>query len=214
LIWLIRKRVTENDLYGATSRDMTKLSGHIHHGIKAKKVILDGEMLAYDPTEQKFLPFGTLKDASKSRDINDPTQPHPCYLVFDILLFNDTPLVDNKLEDRLKVLSTVMKEQGMHLRFVTRKHVSTKEEVNTALEEALLNHEEGIVIKDPSSMYKLSQRSSHWLKYKPTHLDSLVDTCDLVVVGARHGQGTRAGKFASILCAVRDDRIPETEPPR
>jgi hypothetical protein len=35
-------------------------------------------MLAYDPTTQKFLPFGTLKDAIKSRNINDPSLPHPC----------------------------------------------------------------------------------------------------------------------------------------
>jgi ATP-dependent DNA ligase len=39
---------------------------------------LDGEMLAFDPVIQKFLPFGTLKDAIKSRDINDSTLPHPC----------------------------------------------------------------------------------------------------------------------------------------
>ncbi|KAI8371267.1 ATP dependent DNA ligase domain-containing protein [Choanephora cucurbitarum] len=215
-LWHSRKRVIENDLYGSSSKDTTKLAGHIHAGIKAKKVILDGEMLAYDPMEHKFLPFGTLKDASKSRNINNPTEPHPCFLVFDILLFNDTPLVNNRLEDRLKVLKTVMTEQQMHLRFVTRKEVNTREEVNGALEEALLNHEEGIVIKDRMSLYRIGRRSPQWLKYKPIYFDSLVDTCDLVVVGAKHGRGTRGGqgRFASIMCAVRDDRIPSTDPPK
>lgn len=57
-------------------------------------IILDGEMIAYDPSVDGFLPFGTLKSTSVNDggeivesvdvnvDINDPTKPHPCCKLF------------------------------------------------------------------------------------------------------------------------------------
>jgi DNA ligase-4 len=74
--------------------------------------------------------------------------------------------------------------------------------------------EEGIVLKDRNSTYVLDHRSPFWLKFKPSYSDSLIDTCDLLLVGTKFGSGRRGGKLASIVCAVRDDRIPDTEPPR
>ncbi|CEP19180.1 hypothetical protein [Parasitella parasitica] len=212
-LWHSRRRIEENYLYGSSAKDMTKLSGHIHRGIHAKRIILDGEMIAYHPVENIFLEFGTLKDAAK-RDINDPSLPHPCFVVFDILMVDDTPLIENKLEDRLKVLKAVVKEQNMHLRFISRLEMETREEINNELEKVLLNREEGLVIKDKSSTYQIDRRSSRWLKYKPVYMDSMVDTCDLLLVGAKYGSGRLGGKLGSILCAVRDDRIPDTEPPK
>lgn len=47
-----------------------------HHS-SSRRVILDGEMLAYDPQQGIFLEFGTLKDAAK-RDIRNDRLPHPC----------------------------------------------------------------------------------------------------------------------------------------
>jgi hypothetical protein len=35
--WQSRKRILENHFYGTSSKDMTKLSGHIHKGILAKQ---------------------------------------------------------------------------------------------------------------------------------------------------------------------------------
>jgi len=95
-----------------------------------------------------------------------------------------------------------------------RLEMNTQEEINEELEKVLLNREEGLVIKDRSSVYQIDKRSSQWLKYKPVYMDSMVDTCDLLLVGTKYGSGRLGGKLGSILCAVRDDRIPDTEPPR
>lgn len=135
-------------------------------------------------------------------------------VVFDILMVDNTPLIGNKLEDRLKVLHAVVKEQNMHLRFITRLEMETRDEINDELEKVLLNREEGLVIKDKSSTYQIDKRSSKWLKYKPVYMDSMVDTCDLLLIGAKYGSGRLGGKLGSILCAVRDDRIPDTDPPK
>lgn len=64
--------------------------GKITINNRYNSIILDGEMIAYDPSVGGFLPFGTLKSTSQNKegetvelfdvtvDINDPTKPHPC----------------------------------------------------------------------------------------------------------------------------------------
>jgi len=118
------------------------------------------------------------------------------------------------LEERLQALNSLIKEEKTYLHLVPRFEMSTQDEINEKLAEVLLNREEGLVIKDKNSVYQIDKRSPQWLKYKPVYMDSMVDTCDLLLVGARYGNGRLGGKIGSILCAVRDDRIPDTEPPR
>ncbi|KAK4511264.1 uncharacterized protein ATC70_012479 [Mucor velutinosus] len=212
-LWHSRRRIDENYLYGSSSKELSKLSSRIYKGITTKKVILDGEMLAYDPKQDIFLEFGTLKDAAK-RDIRNDQLPHPCFVVFDILLIDDALMTGFPFEERLRALDHLITEQGMYLRLMPRLEMNTQEEINEELEKVLLNREEGLVIKDRSSVYQIDKRSSQWLKYKPVYMDSMVDTCDLLLVGTKYGSGRLGGKLGSILCAVRDDRIPDTEPPR
>ncbi|KAF1799465.1 ATP dependent DNA ligase domain-containing protein [Mucor lusitanicus] len=212
-LWHSRRRIDENYLYGSSSKEMNKLSSRIHESFQTKKVILDGEMLAYDPQQGIFLEFGTLKDAAK-RDIRNDRLPHPCYVVFDILLVDDTLMTGFSFDERLQALDSFIKEQGMYLRVMPRLKMNTQDEINEELDKVLLNREEGLVIKDSKSLYQIAERSTKWLKYKPIYMDSLVDTCDLLLVGGKYGSGRLGGKLGSILCAVRDDRIPDTEPPR
>ncbi|KAL7321693.1 DNA ligase (ATP) [Mucor circinelloides] len=213
-LWHSRRRINENYLYGSSSKETTRLSSRIYQGIHTKKVILDGEMLAIDPKDLNYLEFGTLKDAAK-RDIkHSPQLPHPCFVVFDILLVDDTVMTEFSFEERLNALNHLIKAQEPFLRLMPRLEMNTQDEINEELEKVLLNREEGLVIKDKKSLYEIGKRSSSWLKYKPIYMDSMVDTCDLLLVGTRYGSGRLGGKIGSILCAVRDDRIPDTEPPK
>lgn len=111
-------------------------------------------------------------------------------------------------------LNHLIGEEDTYLQLVPRLEMSTQDEINEELAKVMLNREEGLVIKDKSSIYQIDKRSPQWLKYKPIYMDSMVDTCDLLLVGTRYGNGRLGGKLGSILCAVRDDRIPDTEPPR
>ena len=52
------------------------------------------------------------------------------------------------------------------------------------LNEAIDRREEGIIIKNPSSMYAPNKRKgSGWFKVKPEYLSGVVDDFDLVVIG-------------------------------
>lgn len=123
-------------------------------------------------------------------------------------------MTEFSFEERLNALNHLIKAQEPFLRLMPRLEMNTQDEINEELEKVLLNREEGLVIKDKKSLYEIGKRSSSWLKYKPIYMDSMVDTCDLLLVGTRYGSGRLGGKIGSILCAVRDDRIPDTEPPK
>ncbi|RUS12502.1 hypothetical protein BC937DRAFT_87719 [Endogone sp. FLAS-F59071] len=60
-----RKTTDYTNLYGANMVEGA-LTPHIHNCFhhKARSLILDGEMVAWDPIGEQYLPFGTLKSAA------------------------------------------------------------------------------------------------------------------------------------------------------
>lgn len=71
-----------------------------------------------------------------------------------------------------------------------------------ALNEAIDGREEGIMIKDPDSVYKPNNRKGGWYKIKPEYVGGLMDELDLIVVGGYMGVGRRAGLMSHFLCAL------------
>eukprot|EP00795_Rhopilema_esculentum_P013203 gene13203-4019_t len=151
-----------------------------------KTLILDGEMTAYDPNSGLFIPKGGNIDVKA--EVLDGV--HPCFVVFDILLLNDEKLTNLPLQQRVEKLKG--------------------EEVINALNDAIDKREEGIVIKDPESIYKPSKRKgSGWLKIKPDYIDSLSDQLDVLIVGGYYGVGRRGGMVSHFLCAIA---VPPQQP--
>ena len=63
---------------------------------------------------------------------------------------------------------------------------------------------EGLIIKDPASLYTPGRRGLAWLKLKKE-----LATLDVVVVGAEWGHGKRNSVLSDYTFAVRDDRTGE-----
>ncbi len=57
----------------------------------------------------------------------------------------------------------------------------------------------GVMIKDPGSVYAPGKRGKNWLKIKP-----VMETLDLVVIGATWGEGRRANFLGSYRLACAD----------
>jgi hypothetical protein len=55
-------------------------------------IILDGEMLVWDPVSERNLPFGTLKTAALGESYRPQITLHPDYLVSKINLRRNTTL--------------------------------------------------------------------------------------------------------------------------
>jgi DNA ligase 1 len=74
------------------------------------------------------------------------------------------------------------------------------------MEEAIENGCEGLVVKDPSSTYRAGAREFAWIKLKREYRSELTDTIDLVIIGAFHGKGRRAGTYGTYLLATYDKK--------
>ncbi len=76
------------------------------------------------------------------------------------------------------------------------------DDVDAALATSAALDLEGVVVKDPASVYAPGARSPHWLKIKHTR------TQEVVIVGIRPGKGDRAGRIGSLLLAIPDAALP------
>ncbi len=70
------------------------------------------------------------------------------------------------------------------LQFADRKLASRLREVTDALNNAIDRLEEGLVLKDPDSVYKPNVRNKGgWVKIKPEYSNELMDMPDLLILG-------------------------------
>jgi DNA ligase-1 len=81
---------------------------------------------------------------------------------------------------------------------------SDVKELETFFLEAVEKGCEGLVCKSitPDSIYQAGARGWLWIKYKRDYKSEMTDTVDLVVVGAFHGRGKRAGAYGALLLAA------------
>lgn len=188
--------------FGATQYEGS-FSPKIHDAFNRKvdSCIIDGEMVGWDTETNTFLPKGDNVDVKSITDRSSGVQQ--CFVVFDVLMINDTNFANQPLMDRVEQLKKVFSPVVGTIHLVDRQEASTKEEVVAALNVAIDNREEGLLLKKPTSTYQPDKRKgSGWLKIKPEYVDSLSDQLDVVIVGGYFGQGHRSGMVSHFMCAV------------
>nr|XP_057907102.1 DNA ligase 4 [Doryrhamphus excisus] len=187
------------------------LTPYIHNVFKSHVVscILDGEMMAYNPTTKTFMQKGSKFDIKR---LMEDSELQTCYCVFDVLLVNDQKLGNEMLEKRYEILQTVFSPVPGRIQLVLKTEASTMQEVVSSLNDAIDNREEGIMVKDPLSVYKPDKRGEGWLKIKPEYVDGLMDELDLIIVGGYWGKGRRGGMMSHFLCAVAEPPKPGEKP--
>ncbi|MBM3840332.1 MAG: ATP-dependent DNA ligase [Verrucomicrobia bacterium] len=79
--------------------------------------------------------------------------------------------------------------------------VRSSNEIEAAFDSARERGNEGLVIKDPDSVYSPGRRGLAWLKLKKAY-----GTLDCVVIGAEYGHGKRRAVLSDYTFAVRDDK--------
>uniref|UniRef100_A0A8C5EWY9 DNA ligase n=1 Tax=Gopherus evgoodei TaxID=1825980 RepID=A0A8C5EWY9_9SAUR len=187
------------------------LTPFIHNVFKnsIQNCILDGEMMAYNPNTQTFMQKGNKFDIK--RMVDDPDL-QTCFCVFDVLMVNDQKLGHEILGKRGEILNELFTPIIGRIHLVHKTQASTRKEVVDALNEATDNREEGIMIKDPMSIYKPDKRGEGWLKIKPEYINGLMDELDLLIVGGYWGKGLRGGIMSHFLCAVAESSPPGEKP--
>ncbi|KAJ8004322.1 hypothetical protein DPEC_G00157920 [Dallia pectoralis] len=187
------------------------LTPFIHNVFKPHIVscILDGEMMAYNPTADTFMQKGSKFDIKK---LVDDSELQTCFCVFDVLLINEQKFGKETLKKRHDHLETVLTPVKGRIHIVPKTEAKTMQEVVNALNEAIDNREEGIMVKDALSLYKPDKRGEGWLKIKPEYVDGLMDELDLLIVGGYWGKGRRGGMMSHFLVAVAETPKPGEKP--
>ncbi|EDU43033.1 CDC9 ATP-dependent DNA ligase [Pyrenophora tritici-repentis] len=194
----------DGDEAGALTRFITDAFGE-----NVRNIILDGEMITWDMETDHIVGFGTLKTAAlseKENKTNKNTGQRPLFRVFDCVYLNDKLLTQYTLRDRRRALESAVK--GVPRRLEVHPYIEARShtEIEPALRKVIAESSEGLVLKNPRSMYCLSQRNNDWMKVKPEYMSEFGESLDCVVVGGYFGSGHRGGVHSSFLCALLTDK--------
>jgi len=179
-------------------------------GLKIDRAIVEGEIVAIDPETEEMLPFQVLMTRKRKYDIQRAMKEVPVRVyLFDALLAGDEDLTVRSLLERKRVLEGMVKETEV-LRLAEYTYAETPEQLENFFLKAVSEGAEGVMVKaiHQKSVYQAGNRGWLWIKYKRDYKSEMVDTVDLVVVGAFYGKGRRGGKLSTLLMAAYD---PETE---
>ncbi len=204
-----RKAKDYTYLYGDSFEDdNSALTRHLKSAFRdgVENIILDGEMITWDPEQDAPVPFGTLKSAALSEQRNPFSTAHrPVYRVFDILYLNDQPLTRYTLRDRRKALERSINTIPRRFEIHTYTEASKAEEIEPLLRNVVAQASEGLVLKNPRSAYRLNERNDDWIKVKPDYMTEFGESLDCIVIGGYYGSGHRGGNLSSFLCGLRID---------
>ncbi|TFG06683.1 MAG: ATP-dependent DNA ligase [Promethearchaeota archaeon] len=178
----------------------------IKQNIKAKNVILEGEVVAMDPFYEKMLPFQVLSKRRRKYDVEDISKEVPvCLFLFDLLKHEDASFIDKPLQDRRKKLEEIVIERD-ELQLVTSRLINSTEELINFFHEARKQGTEGIMAKSikDDSFYQAGNRGFLWIKLKGLEGGKLKDSVDVVLIGAFYGRGRRKGVYGTYIGAVYD----------
>jgi DNA ligase-4 len=205
-----------------------KLLKHIVPSVR--NCIIDGELMVWDTVSGAFEQFGHLKtfanydksrrgfeddddDRSGGGNVNTDEEAlmvgkQYCYVAFDILYINDKPLCDLQLRVRRELLRKATTTTAHEFELTQMTEATTKEEIVEALDLAISNREEGIMVKDLASVYVPNDRGQRWIKIKPEYIQGVGDDFDLLILGGFYGSGKRSGVFSGFLVGAS---VPDPE---
>ncbi|MBW3015930.1 ATP-dependent DNA ligase [Candidatus Woesearchaeota archaeon] len=170
--------------------------------VKAKSFILEGEAVACK--KGVLQPFQLLMRRRRKYDIEKYAAEIPvCLFVFDLLFLNNRNYIDKPYPERRKALEKITKERS-NLKLAVQVQTDDLKKVTQFFEKSLKRHCEGIIAKSMAedSVYRPGTRGWLWIKWKKEYVKGLMDTIDVVVVGAFLGKGRRRGQYGALLCAI------------
>jgi len=174
--------------------------------VKVKEAIIEAECVAVDPDTGEMKPFQELMHRRRKYGVKKAMEEYPISLfMFDALYVEGKDLTLKPYPVRRHRLEKII-EQADHVKVAEYIITDDPEELEKFFEEAVENGCEGLVCKsvNEDSVYQAGARGWLWIKYKRDYKSEMTDTVDLVVVGAFHGRGKRAGTYGALLLAAYD----------
>ena len=167
-----------NDL---TAR-FTTVAKAIERSLRSPDCVVDGEVCALD--QEGRASFSAMQQGQAETPL--------VYYAFDLLELEGEPLVDLPLEERRARLERLFDGRSKIVRLS-----DSFDDGEALLDAARAQGLEGVIAKRAGSRYCGGRRTRDWLKLK-TH-----GRQEFLIAGYTKGQGRRAGRFGSLVLAVR-----------
>lgn len=175
-------------------------------GVRAREAILEAECVAVNLDSGEMMPFQELMHRRRKYGVEEAMEQYPVSLFFfDLLYVDGEDLTTQPYMVRRGRLSNVIVESD-RVKVVTQVVTGDTGEIERLMEQAISEGCEGLVVKDLNAPYRAGAREWSWIKLKREYKAEVVDTLDLVIVGAFWGRGRRAGKYGAFLLASYDDK--------
>jgi DNA ligase-1 len=178
--------------------EVTEATGRL----AATDAIFEGEVLAYNPVTEEFLPFQQTTRRRRKHGVDELAAELPLRLfIFDLLYLDGTdltPLPYSERRAQLHMLLGETQERGV-LAIAPAEPVSEPAALQRIFEQSIAQGLEGIVAKKPDAPYQAGARNFNWVKLKRVSSGHIQDTVDCVILGYLYGRGKRAAFGAGAL---------------
>jgi ATP-dependent DNA ligase I len=166
------------------------------------EIILDGEIMAFEHGK-KLTFFDLQKRLGRKNEGTDlfaaaSADVPVVFVAFDLLWMNGESFLRRPLRERREALRSLNVPTGVQIAEVYPAH--SADEIETAFQQARRRFNEGLMVKDPESIYSPGRRGMFWFKLKKE-----LATLDVVVVAAELGHGKRNHVLSDYTFAVRDE---------
>jgi DNA ligase 1 len=178
----------------------------LDRAVGPREVILEGEVVAFDPASGELRPFQDVMFRRRKYGITEAVRDFPVSMFcFELLYADGQDLTRLPYLERRAALDKALTASD-RVRLATAAQVSDEPALERMFEQAVAEGCEGLICKslDPAAGYQAGARGWQWIKLKRDYRSELSDTLDLVVVGGLAGRGRRAGMYGALLLAVYD----------
>jgi DNA ligase 1 len=197
----------------------------------AEPLILDGEILAWNPETGRALPFSSLQARLGRKRVTAEmrTSIPVVFMAFDVLYTGGLMTMEKPLQERRRMLEELVEREQPRTRVSSHLIASEQQgellfdavapgwarlvlapaiqlesvaQLEQAYVDARARGNEGVMLKARHSAYQPGRRGLAWLKLKRE-----LATLDVVVTAAEYGHGRRAGWLSDYTFAVRDGDV-------
>ncbi|KAJ3188162.1 hypothetical protein HDU85_005312 [Gaertneriomyces sp. JEL0708] len=178
--------------------------------------IIDAEIVAIDD-EGKIQPLQTLMNRQRKNGTLQTLKQKVYVCAFDLMYLNNQSLIKLDFRARREQLERAFRPVERKFCFVPQlrsDEMVSPEQLRRFFEQSLVDKAEGLMVKlldtpPPtktrvaySATYEPDKRTDSWLKVKKEYDEGIMDTLDLVPIGAWRGSGRKKDFFSVFLLAA------------
>lgn len=201
------------------SRDMNDISGSFPELLSffSNKLmptcVLDGEIVVFK--ENTIQPFSFLQQRmgvkKPSKKLLSEYPVH--FIAYDLLYHEQTAYFEKPLSQRREKLEEICRNfefsitKQYELAGINEKIDAQKEALQRLFDQAISHGNEGLLLKEKTSVYEYGQRKKSWLKIKEP-----IGNLDTVIMYAHAGSGKRGGLYSDFTLGIsvsNDERFSE-----